>query len=191
MWGCAVTQSLACHAFWRAGTWIFQKQLYHKTNIFTYGFFPPFKNPPSRIFSLSALLFLRRWCFLAVKWPSPDHARRCSWAAWCWERGLLPAGVPSSLAPLPGCCLASCRMSLYSKEPFLFICLKNAQCIFCRDIVRFDKLLSGKHPEFIGYSVYMPNFNIIFNAMIALVSIWILLWYLLLIRTALILLLLL
>lgn len=51
MWGCAVTQSLACHAFWRAGTWIFQRQLYHKTNIFTYGSFPPFKKPPSWIFS--------------------------------------------------------------------------------------------------------------------------------------------
>lgn len=57
--------------------------------------------------------------------------------------------------------------------------------------MRCDELLSGKHPEFLGYSVYVPIFNIIFNAMIALVSVRILLWRLLLIRTALILLLLL
>lgn len=68
---------------------------------------------------------------------------------------------------------------------------RNARYVFCRDIVRCDELLSGKHPEFLGYSVYVPIFNIIFNAMIALVSVRILLWRLLLIRTALILLLLL
>lgn len=108
--------TITCHAFWRAGTFIFRRQLYHKIRVFTYGFSPPLKNLQVEIF-LSALLFLRRWCFLAVKWPSPDHARRCSWGGWCWEWCLLPAGVPSSLAPLPGCCVASCWMSLYSEEP--------------------------------------------------------------------------
>lgn len=51
------------------------------------------------------------------------------------------------------------------------IYLKNACRVFCEDTVRFDILLSGKHPEFLGYPVYMPNFNIIFNAVIALVSV--------------------
>ena len=59
---------------------------------------------------------------------------------------------------------------------FLFIWLKNTHYIFCRDIVRCDELLSGKHPQLLGYSVYMPIFNVIFNAMIALVSLRILLW---------------
>lgn len=76
---------------------------------------------------------------------------------------MLEAGSRRSAARL-------CCWRVLLEGTFLFICLKNACRVFCEDIVRFDKLLSGKNPEFLGYSVYMPGFNIVFSAVIALVS---------------------
>lgn len=146
--------------------------LYRKRNIFPSSSFPfPFRNLQVLIFLL-ARLFRQRWCSLTV-------GGAVQVARW---RG---RGEPGSAAD-PRCALGTLFNVFVLKCSFLFICLRNAHCIFHRDIVRCDELLSGKHPEFLGCSVYMPIFNIIFNAMIVFVSVRILLWRLLLIRTALI-----